>query len=511
MQHFDIIVIGTGAGGATLAHRIAPSGKKILILERGQWLPREEQNWDPREVFTQGRYRTTETWQDAHTGEAFEPFTHYWVGGNTKLYGAALFRLRESDFGQVRHFGGISPAWPLSYTDFAPYYDEAEHLYSVHGQRGLDPCEPPTRGPYPHRPLAHEPRIAKLAADLHAQGIRAFPMPLGLRMETEGSEAPIRLSKFDGYPDPMQVKADAQVVCVEPTLRHSNVTLLAGRHVERLETDPSGRHVKTVVARHEGHEERFEADLVVVACGAVNSAALLLRSKSAAHPGGLANAHDLVGRHYMTHINGAVIAISDERNDAAFQKTFAITDFYHGAPDSPHPLGTIQLMGKTDPDGLAGLVEDAFPGRDIEDISHYSIDFWLTAEDLPDPDNRIDLDPDGGIRVHYRANNLEAYDRLRDKLKALLEGCGCSHVASRDNVYVGYTLSVSGVSHQNGTLRFGTDPRTSVLDTHCKAHGLDNLYVVDASFFPSCGAINPSLTIMANALRVGDVILDRLR
>src|SRR5277367_2864688 len=162
---YDLIIIGTGAGGGTLAHELAGSGKRILLLERGGYLPREQENWSSEAVFVDDRYKSHETWHDGN-GRPFQPGIHYFVGGNTKFYGAVLLRLRERDFEAVQHRDGISPAWPLSYRDLAPYYLRAETLYQVHGQRGVDPTEAPENAPYPWPAITHEPRVQELADDL---------------------------------------------------------------------------------------------------------------------------------------------------------------------------------------------------------------------------------------------------------------------------------------------------------------------------------------------------------
>lgn len=513
-MHFDIIIIGTGAGGGTLAHRLAPSGLKIGLLERGGFLPREKENWDPVAVNTQGRYQSHETWYDKHD-KPFSPYTHYWVGGNTKVYGAALLRMREHDFGEVRHYGGCSPAWPIGYGELEHYYLQAERMYSVHGRRGEDPHEPEASGPYPFPPLEHEPRMAELFGDLRALGHRPFPCPLGVRLPQDHARpgtAPYQLGNFDGYPDVTEVKADAHVTAVAPALAHENVTLITDCRALKLLTDASGREVAGVLVSCGacGHaEQTFTADVVVVACGAINSAALLLRSAGERHPRGLANSSGLVGRNYMCHNNGLFIAYTpDAPNPSVFQKTFGLTDFYRSAPESPLPLGTIQLMGRMDLNSLAGLSRQQIPDVPPERIASHCIDFFLTAEDLPDRDNRVELRGDGAIRLVYTENNLEAYTRLESKLKNILAAVErrSGRAAPR---FLTAKLGISGVSHQSGTLRFGRDPRQSVLDVNCRAHDMDNLYVVDASFFPSASAVNPSLTIMANALRVGDHLLER--
>lgn len=509
---YDIIIIGSGAGGGTLAYKLAPSGKKILILERGDFIPKEKENWDPKEVFTNGRYRTTEKWYDKDD-QPFSPYTHYAVGGNTKMYGAALFRLRESDFMETKHFGGISPAWPVGYDEFEPFYTEAEKLYSVHGERGVDPTEPKTKSPYPFEPLQHEPSMQELFDNIRTLGYKPFPLPLGIRLGENGKEgySPVRLSNFDGFPDPTEAKADAQVVTLRQALKAPNVTLLTKAHVDKLITDKSGKRISVVEVSHRGEKFSFEADVVVLAAGAVNSAAILLRSKGISNPDGIANSSGLVGRNYMLHQNGCVINFSNKPNTSQFQKSFSLSDFYHKADDSELPLGTIQLMGKNDPDTVMDLAKGVIDSKSFEHLSGHSIDFWITSEDLPDPNNQVTLRKDGSIKTIYTVNNREAYTRLKKKLYDILDKLAEKDPLLRNAVRLGYDLGVSGVSHQMGTLKFGKNPKSSVLDVNCKAHDLDNLYAVDASFFVSSGAFNPSLTIMANALRVGKHLIERLR
>jgi choline dehydrogenase-like flavoprotein len=512
MERYDVIIIGSGAGGGTLAHRLAPSGKRVLLLERGDWIPREPENWDSRAVVTQGRYNARESWYDA-AGEPFEPGTHYNVGGNTKFYGAALFRLRAQDFGEIKHHGGTSPAWPISYDELEPYYAQAERLYEVHGARGLDPTEPWASAEYPFPPVSHEPRLARLADDLARCGHRPFPCPVGIRIDERRplESRCIRCATCDGFPCLVHAKSDAEVLCVRPALAAGNVTLLTRARATFLETSASGREVTRVRVERDGRIEDYAADLVVVSAGAVNSAALLLRSASERHPQGLANGSGCVGRHYMCHNNSMLMALSLEPNPTRFHKSFALADFYFEADDFPYPLGLIQMMGKADAAVLAQGAPPGTPRKILGLMASHGLPFWLTSEDLPDPENRVRLGPDGEIHLEYRENNLEGHRRLAARLKALLGQLGCrdEHLLPH-NLYIGKKIPLAGVAHQCGTLRFGRDPRASVLDVNCRAHELDNLYAVDASFFPSSGAVNPALTIIANALRVGDHLLGRL-
>ena len=509
MKRYDYIIIGTGAGGSTLAYSLAKTGKSILILERGDFIPKEVDNWDPQKVFTEGKYRTKEKWVDKDNKE-FEPFTHYCVGGNTKMYGAALLRMRETDFKAVKHYGGTSPAWPISYEDLEPYYLKAENLYHVRGKRGVDPTDPPSSGPYRYPPLKHEPRMKELFDAFKKQGLQPSPLAIGVRLPKDKKvrTSKLVLSNFDGYPDPTESKSDSHVIALNKALKEKKVTLKTNHKVEKLLTDESGKNVTTVVCTNKkGKQKEYSAGKIIVSCGDINSAALLLRSSSTQLHNGLGNSSGHVGRNLMLHNNGTVVAISKKPNDSIFQKSLILNDFYHGADDSTLPLGSIQMMGKTDPDTLKGELEELSPDMnygDLEDVSKHSIDFFITAEDLPDPNNRVEITNEGKIQLKYESNNLEAYQRLRKKLINLLDHVGCEEGYAKDNAYVGFKLGISGVSHQNGTCRFGTDPTKSVLDTNCKAHDLNNLYVVDSSFFCSSSAVNPSLTIIANALRVAD-------
>ena len=518
-NHYDVIIIGSGAGGGTLAYKLAPTGKRILILERGDYVPREKDNWSPKAVNLDGKYQTKEKWRDRE-GNELHPHTNYYVGGNTKFFGAALFRLRKEDFGEIRHHGGVSPAWPISYDVMEPYYSEAEALYHVHGQRNEDPTEPHASSPFPHPPVSHEPRIQQLSDDFARLGLRPFHTPLGVMLDEKNPRASkcIRCETCDGFPCLVYAKSDAQVCAVDPALQFENVSLMTNAFVEKLITDPSGRRVSSVVVNHNGRREELSADIVVSACGAINSAALLLRSKNDKHPRGLANGSDAVGRHYMGHINSVLMALSKCPNPTIFQKSLSVNDFYFGAPGWNYPMGHISFVGKLDGETLKAGAPSIAPGWSLDLMAKHSLDFWLTSEDLPDPNNRVTLDADGRIVLSYRPNNEEGHKRLIAKLKELMQqqtkcavhGHDCHEGLFARNLFVGQRIPLAGVAHQVGTVRFGNDPKTSALDANCKAHELDNLYVVDGSFFVSSGAVNPALTIMANALRVGEHLKERL-
>jgi choline dehydrogenase-like flavoprotein len=513
---YDVIIIGSGAGGGTLARHLAPSGKRILLLERGDWLPREVENWHVDEVFLKNRYISPDTWHDG-TGRPFQPQVHYFVGGATKLYGAALYRLRKEDFGDLRHHDGISPAWPIAYEDFEPYYTRAEQAYQVHGLRGDDPTEPPASAPYPFPPVSHEPRMKKLADDLSAAGYHPFHAPCGIMLNEQNMPySPcIRCQTCDGFPCLVHAKADADVLGVRPALAHPGVTLVTRTEAVRLTTNAAGTAVTEVLTQRDGERESYRGQIVVVSCGAANSARLLLMSANDRHPHGLANGSDQVGRNFMFHNSAAVLALSRQENLTRYQKTLGLNDFYFGTAGFEYPMGNIQMMGKSLGPMYKGEkpIETALAPRWVlDDIARHAVDFWLTTEDLPDPDNRVTVDKDGRVTLRYTPNNQVPAKKLFEALKAMLgrldmhPGTLIPHAA-----YLKSDIPIAGVAHQAGTCRFGTDPKTSVLDVHCKAHELDNLYVVDTSFFVSIGAVNPSLTAMANAIRVGEHLLERLR
>jgi len=514
--NYDVIIIGTGAGGGTLAHHLAPSGKRILLLERGGWLSREAENWSAQSVFVDNRYVSPDTWYD-DKGKPFQPQVHYFVGGATKLYGAALFRLRKEDFGELKHHDGISPAWPITYEELEPYYTKAEEMYQVHGLRGSDPTEPPASAPYPHPPVSHEPRIQKLCDDLEKAGFHPFFAPCGIMLNEKDMAFSrcVRCNTCDGFPCLVQAKADAEMVGVRPSLEHSNVTLVTGAKVTKLNTNPEGTVVTQVVAEIDGKPQTFKGDIIVVSCGAANSAKLLLMSANDKHPKGLANGSDQVGRNYMYHNSQAVLALSREPNPTYFQKTLSLNDFYFGADDFKFPLGNIQMVGKSQGAMYKGEkpIETAFaPKKLLDEIAQHAVDFWLSTEDLPDPNNRVTVDKQGNVHLNYTPNNQVPKEKLYQKLKSMLGHMGMhpDHLIPR-NAYLKTDIPIAGVAHQVGTCRFGKDPKTSALDINCKAHELDNLYIVDTSFFPSISAVNPSLTAMANALRVGDHLLEKMR
>ncbi len=495
---FDVVVVGSGAGGGTLVHALAPTGRRILLIERGLEVPSEPENWSPAAVWRDLRYRTTEQWLD-HEDRPFVPYTHYGVGGNTKYWGSVLYRLRREDFGEVRHMDGVSPAWPITYEDLAPWYDAAERLYHVHGDAAADPTEPP-RPAFPHPPVPHAPAMEPVIAGLARLGLHPSPLPLGL-IDPGAADGCQLCNTCNSFPCRIHRKSDADVCCVRPATRAPNVTLWTGALARRLVTTADGTRIEAVEVERGAETVRVEAPLVVLSCGAVNSAALLLRSATRQHPRGLANSSGLVGRRYMAHLATMMQGFHPFRkNTAVFQKTVAINDFYLKGPDTPFPLGQLQSQGRTH-----GIMAQVVGQTMVPGIPLWAYDAWVArgvdwlamSEDLPREENRVTVTGDGRIRLEYVPNNLAAHERLVKEARRVLRRLGYW-------VVVAHSHRSKNTTHQCGTLVFGRDPASSVLDPYCRTHDITNLFVVDASFFPSSAAVNPGLTIAAQALRVAD-------
>ena len=496
-RHYDVEIVGAGVGGGAMANRLAATGARVLMIERGTYLPREADNWSVKAVFHDKKYTTAETWRD-RSGKAFNPSTFYYVGGNSKFFGAATVRFRKEDFEDLEHEGGTAPAWPVSYDEFAPYYDEAERLMGTHGTAGEDPIEPPRSGPFPHPAIGHEPEIQAIADKLRGKGLRPFSLPIAIDRHEGG--ACIRCATCDGFACKLGAKNDAEVRLVGPALKTGLVDLILETKALRFLTDATGRKVTGIEVEQDGQRRTIHGDLFISAAGAINSAALLLRSANDKHPGGLGNtSSDQLGRNYMAHNNTAMMAVHPFRkNGVTFQKSLAINDFYLANDVRPYPLGNIQGLGKLQGGMLTASVP-FIPEWLMDRFAERSVDWWLMSEDLPDPDNRITLDSDGTIRVNYTANNLKAHRELVKHWSGVMRSLGYPIILTQK-------MDITVSMHQCGTARFGTDPATSVLDTNCKAWDLDNLYVVDASFLPSSTGFNPSLTIVAQAIRTAEHI-----
>jgi choline dehydrogenase-like flavoprotein len=494
---YDVVIIGSGMGGGTLAYALGGSGLRVALLERGEFLPRERENWDAEAVFGKSRYKANETWLDGR-GNQFHPAMHYFVGGSTKVYGAALMRLRKEDFNAVQHAEGVSPAWPIQYEDLEPYYTKAEKLYFVHGPEGGDPNGPPRSEPLPFPSLEHEPYILDLKNRLKNLGLNPGYLPLGVDHRLGGRR--IIHDTCDGFPCLLDAKADADVCCVRPAVRDEKIDLYTGVQVRRLVANQAGDRVVRAEGTRHDREFSLEASIFIVSCGAINSAALLLRSKSNVHRFGIGNSSNLVGRNYMAHLNSAILAVDlTRRNPTVFQKTMVISDFYfNGGRRYPFPLGSVQLLGKSKAEMLR-TVSGMLPHWLADRIAQHSVDWWAISEDLPDEENRVSITSDDKIQIFWKPRNVSAHKALLKTVSGVLKKAGYQAVFVQ-------RMGIGGNSHQCGTVRFGRDPESSVLDTFCRSHEVPNLYVVDGSFFPASAAVNPALTIAAQALRVGDHI-----
>jgi choline dehydrogenase-like flavoprotein len=492
----DIAIVGSGMGGGTLAYALRESGARVLIIEQGDFLPVERENWSFDAVHTGGRYKNSAAWRDSTTGNDFVPGNYHYVGGSTKLYGATLPRFRECDFGEIEHVDGISPAWPVSYDELEPHYCQAEQMFWVHSNKGEDPTDPWRSQDYPFPGVPHEGAMARLVESAKRQGLHPFSAPQALDRRPGG--ACVLCLTCDSFACMVDAKGDADVAAVRPALHGGagNIQLLTNAEVTRLDTDAAGRRVTSASIKHRGRRIQVRARRFVLACGAVNTAALLLRSASDDHPNGLANSSDQVGRNYMAHVTTFFLAIDPRRkNEAVYQKTIGINDWYSAGPANKYPLGNVQGLGKLrGPQAKMG--KPWVPMSILDEVTKYTLDLFIQTEDLPLPENRVTLGAGGQITLTRRETNLAAHHELISNMKTVVRKAGFPVVMTR-------SLGVEATSHQCGTAVMGDDPATSVVDAGLRTHDLDNLWIADTSVFPSSAAVNPAITAAALALRLG--------
>lgn len=490
----DIAIIGSGMGGGTTAWALRNSGADVLLVERGHRLPVEQQNWSARAVFVEGRYKNAEKWVDENNaGTPFTPGVHYYVGGNTKVYGACLPRFREQDFTGLEHEEGASTPWPVTYAQMEPFYGKAEALYAVHGTvDGRDSTEPFHSAPYGFPALDHEPDIAELAADIAKQGLHPFQMPMGVDYR-EGGRC-IRCATCDGFPCRVEAKSEADVNAIRPA-EAAGVRLITGTYVRQLVTSPDGRTVVAALAEQDGTPVRIVAKRFVLAAGAVNTAALLMRSGDTGT--GLANSSGQLGRNYMVHNSTFFVAVDPRRrNRTRFQKTLGVNDWYLSGGHRDAPLGNLQMLGKLQADSVRAA-RPWVPTPALNLMTNRSVDMYLTTEDLPTPENRVVVRPDGRIGVHWTPNNIGPHAKLVRNATTMMRRAGYPLIFTQ-------RMGIETNSHQCGTAVMGNDPRKSVVRPDGRAHDLDNVWITDSSVFPSSAALNPALTIAANALRVAE-------
>jgi choline dehydrogenase-like flavoprotein len=478
----SVVIVGSGIGGATTAYALAERGIDVLILERGKFLPQEPENWSPHAIFIERRYKPDEKWIDEE-GEEFSPGVHYYVGGNSKVYGAALPRFREHDFRQTEHKEGTSPSWPFSYNELEPYYCAAERLYKVHSTSGVDPTEPPRSQNFPYPAMEHEPYVRDLEQRLRKVGLHPFPNAMGI--DVEGSC--VRCSTCDGFVCKVNAKSDAQTCALNPALKTGKVKLLTESTVKRIVLTSDRRRVDHLVVAGPTGEFLVGGEHFVLSAGAVNSAVLLLRS-------GVANSSDQVGRNFMMHINSHIAAFDwGRRNGLTFQKTLSFNDWYVDGGGG-YPLGAVQLIGKVTGEMMKSYATRV-PLSILKYIAEHAVEFVLMTEDLPHPENRVRVTSDQRIQIIRNPIGYSSHLELLAKTKKYLKRSGYKAIFRQP-------FDISMNSHQCGTIRAGDDPRTSVVDGLCKTHDHENLWIIDGGFFPSSAAMNPALTIAAQALRV---------
>ncbi len=471
-----------------MAHALAPTGASILILERGERLLDSPEARDDRAIFRQGFFRTKESWYTTD-GTAFNPGNFYNVGGNSKFYGAVMFRYRAEDFRPIAHMEGSTPGWPIPYEEIEPWYGRAETLFAIRGQAGEDPTEPPHSSPYAFPPVPDEAPIAAVRERLKAQGLHPASLPLAVDHTAWLARAK---TPWDGFPNTTAGKIDAETGPLTSALAHSNVRLETGAEVLTLETSGDGQRVVAAIVRCKGETTRITANTFILAAGAINSAALLLRSKDGK---GIANRSNQVGRNFMNHNCTAMVAADPRlRNDSIYQKTLYLNDFYLADGPGGYPLGNVQLLGK-----ISGNIFKAnlplVPTFATKMLARHSVDWYLMSEDLPHPDSRVRADGER-IVLDWQRSNLRPHAALVRRMRDVLRAACFPLVMAR-------AFDKRTPSHQCGTARMGNDAATSVVDTWCQSHDIKNLLITDASVLPTSAAVNPALTVAALALRAG--------
>ncbi len=486
----DVAIIGSGVGGGTMAWALRDSGARVLLIEQGDFLPREWQNWSARAIHQESHYRNSDPWVGPD-GVSAVPGNYHYVGGSSKLYGATMPRLRPQDFGELQTADGLSPAWPLTYDELEPYYQRAEELFWVHGDN--DDTAVPRSQPYPYPPLPHEPAIQRLVKGLSRQGLHPFHLPQAVDWRDGG--ACVLCRTCDSYACMLDAKGEADVCAVRPALQSPTVRLLTNAAVRRVVTNDGGDSVTGLEVAHKRGAVSVTASKYVLAAGAVNSAALLLRSRGPHAPEGVANGSGMVGRNYMAHPSSFVVGVRPTReNRLVYEKTVGFNDWYFAGPTTPHPLGHVQALGKLQGRTIASA-RRWVPEPILEWMTQRSVELIAMTEDIPSPDSRVTVDAEGRIHLDWKVTNLAAHEELVKRTARAMRRSGYPLVFTQ-------RLPWFATSHQCGTATMGADPSASVVDPQCKSHDVDNLWIADSSVFPSSAAVNPALTIAANVLRI---------
>lgn len=495
----DLIIVGSGIGGATLAAAVAPTGLKVIVLEKGERLVASAEARDDVAIFMHRHFASKEEWMGSD-GKPFIAGNHYAVGGNSKFFGAVMYRFRDKDFRPRRHIGGITTGWPFGYDELEPWYSRAESLFRVRGATDQDPTEPRHSAPYAYPPVPDEPSMLEVRKRLAGAGVHPAALPLAIDIDAWLAGGP---TGWDAFPNTGAGKIDAETGPLADALRHPNVTLMTGAEVIRLESSTDGKTAVAAIVRTAGREIRLSARGFSLAAGAIQTSALLLRSASAVHSSGLANGSDQVGRNFMNHNSSALIAISPLlRNRSIYQKTLSFNDFYDADPITGYPLGNVQTLGRLTAAILKGN-RPTMPMGVARLLADFAFGWYLQSEDLANPESRVTL-RDDGIVMHWERTNVEAHRLLIERTRSVMRRAGFP-------IVLVHTFDRRTTSHQCGTARLGSDPRTSVVNPGGRAHELDNLWITDASVLPTSAAVNPALTVAALALRAASGLAAALK
>ena len=510
-KKFDAIIIGSGFGGVMAAYRLIKSGKTVLMLERGFAVHRGKHNWEPESSLElTEHYDHSWPYEVAKGGQTPQMGVYSAVGGPSNFYGAVSFRFREQDFDPVDQIAKDSGAkWPIDYHALEPYYSQAEQLLQISGEAGIDPTEPFRSVDYPQKPGELSDISKKIKGAARSVGLNPFQLPLAINYHDKSRPICEQCTTCDTFACAIHAKNDLATMMI-PQLLRDGMVLKANHLVYKINREKTRVTSVSVYDSINEKNHQFESEIIILSAGALASPQLVLSS-------GLQEVHsspDLIGRYLMRHVNGIVFGIfpSVADKEYRFHKQLAILDFYLGHPnhdDLGKKLGSLQQM----PTPPGSLIRNAVPGMFGKLISKavpLITGFLAIAEDQPQYENRIYVDrtktskqglAQAIITHEYSARDHEAFNVLAGEAKKIMRKAGA---------ITNYTHRIKTFSHAVGTMRMGDDPKKSVLDRNCRFNGLDNLYVLDGSFMPSSAALNPSLTISANALRVADYLSKRI-